>query len=141
MGLESINWGAVAAATVTMFVVGAIWYTPLFGNLWGKMHGFDKYSKKEQNEMRAQMMPLLLAQFVVTIFSALGLVYFAQLLPELNIYALGFWVWLAFLVPTHVSDILFGGTEAKWLTTKILIQMGGAFACTMAACFVISLFV
>lgn len=141
MGLESINYGAVAAATVTMFVVGALWYTPLFGNLWGKIHGFDKLSKKVQDELRAQMMPLLVAQFLVTILSALGLVYFAQLLPELNIYVLGFWVWLGFLVPTHVSDTLFGGTEGKWLRTKILVQVGGALACTMAACLVISLII
>ena len=141
MGLESINYGAVAAATATLFVVGAIWYTPLFGNLWGKIHGFDRHSKKEQEKMRAQMMPLLAAQFLVTILTALGLVYFAQSLPEVNIYALGLWVWLAFLVPTHVSDNLFGGTEAKWLRTKILVQAGGALACMMAACFVISLFV
>ena len=33
--LSSINYGALAAATVTFFILGALWFSPLlFGNLW-----------------------------------------------------------------------------------------------------------
>jgi hypothetical protein len=34
----------VGLATLAQFVVGAIWYTPLFGETWGQIHEFDKLS-------------------------------------------------------------------------------------------------
>ena len=40
---------AIILASIAEFIVGAIWYTPIFGNVWGKIHGFDpaKMSKDE----------------------------------------------------------------------------------------------
>jgi hypothetical protein len=34
MDLSTINWLAVVAASLVGFVVGGIWYGPLFGKLW-----------------------------------------------------------------------------------------------------------
>ncbi len=36
-----INYIAVLVAAVAQFIFGAIWYMPLFGGMWGKIHGFD----------------------------------------------------------------------------------------------------
>lgn len=45
--LESINWWAVLVASVSAFLVGGIWYGPLFGNVWQKVNAFsDEYLKK-----------------------------------------------------------------------------------------------
>jgi len=49
---ESINLTAVLLASVAQFILGAIWYTPLFGRMWGKIHGFDKLKQKTQKEMQ-----------------------------------------------------------------------------------------
>lgn len=141
MSISDVNYGAVAAATVVQFVVGAIWYTPVFGNLWGKIHGFDKLSKNEQAEARKKMGPYLVLQLIVTIFSAFGLVWLAQTLPTKNIYLLGLLVWFAFMIPAQVSAVIFGGTKPRWMATKTAIMLGGSLVCTMAADLVIHMIV
>lgn len=47
-----VNIWAVLAATVAMFVVGAFWYMVPFGKIWGKIHGFDKLSKKNKKRCK-----------------------------------------------------------------------------------------
>src|SRR5262245_48213223 len=49
-----INWLAVLVAGLVAFVVGAVWYTALFGKLWIKLHGFSEAKVKE---MQANMSP------------------------------------------------------------------------------------
>ena len=49
-----MNWLAVVVATVAFFVVGAIWYTALFGKIWQREVGLSE----EQLEGGANM-PLI----------------------------------------------------------------------------------
>lgn len=60
-----VNFWAVIAATVVMFAIGAFWYMVPFGKTWGKIHGFDKLSKKEQERQQKAMGPWYGAQLVV----------------------------------------------------------------------------
>ena len=62
-------------------MVGAIWYTPIFGTLWGKIHGFDKLPKDVQADMMKGMGPILGVQFLVTILTSFVLALFATRLP------------------------------------------------------------
>lgn len=38
---SQINWLAVATATFATFMLGGIWYQPLFGKLWVQLQGFS----------------------------------------------------------------------------------------------------
>lgn len=49
MDISSINWLAVLVATVSAFVVGGIWYGPLFGKAWMAEMGFTEEQLKEAN--------------------------------------------------------------------------------------------
>jgi len=69
----NINIWAVLVAAVADFVLGAVWYMAVFGNQWGKIHGFDKLSKKEQATARKGMGPFLILQFVITVVTVLTL--------------------------------------------------------------------
>lgn len=131
---------AIITASLAQFFVGAIWYMPLFGNLWGKIHCFDKVDKKKQKEMQAKMMPLLGVQFFATIITTVVLVKLVTLLPSYSPYMLGVMSWLGFVVPTQVSAVLFGGTEPKWIVTKILIMAGGSLACFLVGVAILSFF-
>jgi hypothetical protein len=43
MQFGPVNWFAIAAAVVSTFVIGGLWYSPLlFVNSWLKMSGVDK---------------------------------------------------------------------------------------------------
>ncbi len=135
----TINIIAVLVAAVVQFIIGAIWYTPLFGKMWGKIHGFDTLNPELQAEMQKKMMPLLAWQFAMTLLTAFV---FALLIGTLsagtNAYNLAFHMWLGFVIPTQVGAVLFGGTKPEWIVTKIAIMAGGSLVCLLAAAFVLS---
>jgi hypothetical protein len=60
---------AVLVATVAQFIVGAIWYTGLFGKAWGQMHGFDQVPPEKQKEMMKDMWKLMVLQLVLTLLT------------------------------------------------------------------------
>ena len=129
-----LNYLAIVLAAVAQFIVGAIWYTPIFGKLWGKMHGFDKQSKEEQQKMMKKMGPLLAMQFLVTVVTSFVLALFIAALPaDWNAYGMAGFFWLGFVVPTQVSAVIFGGTEPKWVVKKIAIMAGASLICLMVA--------
>lgn len=41
MGFEGINWLAVVAAALSAFVLGGVWYGPLFKHAWSREAGID----------------------------------------------------------------------------------------------------
>lgn len=128
-----VNFVAILLATVVQFIIGAVWYMPLFGKLWGKIHGFDKQSKTTQQEMMKSMGPYLVVQFVMTLLTTFVLALFITYIPSWNAYAMAGFFWIGFVVPTQVVGVIFGGTEGKWMVTKIAIMAGGALLCLEAA--------
>lgn len=130
----SINYTAVVVAAVVQFIVGAIWYTPLFGKKWGKIHGFDMVSPEQQKAMMKDMMPMLGVQFLLGLVTCgvLGLFY-ASLPSEWNAFGMAGFFWLGFIMPANVSAVIFGGTKPGSVMAKILISAGGSLACMMAA--------
>lgn len=134
-----INFGAVVLATIAQFVVGAAWYMPLFGSVWGKIHGFEKHSKKEQAEMQKSMLPWLGVQLVLGGVTAYFLAVLISLLPGQSVYIIALWTWLGFCVPTQASAVIFGGTAPQWMATKIAVMAGGSFVCLMVSAWIIQM--
>lgn len=129
----SVNYLAILVASVAEFIIGAIWYMPIFGKLWGKIHGFKEMNKDEQKEAQKQMMPLLAVQFLITILTTFVLAKLIVLLPDYSAYALAFMLWLGFVVPTQIAGIIFGGTNPKWIMAKALVMSGGSILCLVTA--------
>lgn len=135
-----IHYVAVGIATVLQFIVGAVWYMPLFGKLWGRIHGFDTLSPEVQAQAQKDMMPLLLVQFVVTIVTTVVLAMFIGALPaSWNPYGIAGFVWLGFVLPTQISAVIFGGTKPEWVVKKIAVASGASFVCLMVAAAVLSM--
>lgn len=133
-----INYIAVLVATVVQFIIGAIWYTPLFGNLWGRIHGFDRHSPEAQAEMRKHMLPLLAVQFFTTFVTSFVFVLLLNGMPyDWNRYGLVGFMWLGFVVPTQISAVIFGGTPPQWIVKKIAVMAFGSLACLEALAFVV----
>mgnify|MGYP001228243782 CR=1 FL=1 len=59
-----INIAAVLVAVVVNFVLGFIWYTPLFGKIWGKEMGYDPDMKPEKSEMLKGMVFMIFGNFL-----------------------------------------------------------------------------
>ena len=47
--LDNINWLSVIVASISAFVVGGIWYGPLFGMAWMKEFGFTEENLKKRS--------------------------------------------------------------------------------------------
>ena len=118
-----LNYVAIVAATAVQFLLGAIYYTFLFGKLWGRMHGFDKLSKETQQKMMKGMAPIYGVQFLATLVTTAVLALIMSMVPSTwNAYGMVIFLWLGFILPTQVSSVLFGGTEPKWIVQKIAVQ-------------------
>ncbi len=121
------NYVAVLVASVAQFIFGAIWYMPIFGKTWGRIHGFDQVPKEQQAEMTKQMMPLLAVQFIFTVLTSLVFAWlYSSFNSDWSIYQLAFLFWLGFLLPTQVAAVIFGGTKPGWVMKKIAIMAGAA---------------
>ncbi len=137
-----LNLLAIALATIAQFIIGFVWYGPLFGKLWGKIHGFDKLSKETQDKMMKEMGPFYFVQLVMTVVTSVVLAIFITYLPlDWNVFALAGFFWIGFVVPTQVGAVIFGGTEPKWMLQKIAVQGGASLVCLETAAFIIKLFV
>lgn len=135
-----LNFVAIVLATIAQFIIGAVWYSALFGKLWGRIHGFDKLSKETQAKMMKAMGPFYALQFLVTIITTVVLSIFITYQPAWNAYAMVGFFWMGFVVPTQVSAVIFGGTESKWIAKKIAVQAGAAFFCLEAAAAILRFF-
>ena len=136
----NVNFLAIIIATIAEFVIGAIWYMPLFGTLWGKIHGFDSQSKEAQDQMRKKMMPLLLVQLLITFVTTWVLaVVMGNNAQGWSAYCIAALCWIGFVVPTQVAGVIFGGTNPKWIVTKTLVMAGGSLACLEAAALILSM--
>lgn len=135
-----INILAVIAATVAMFAVGGVWYMVLFSKQWSKIHGMDKMTDKDLQEMSSKMGPYYGLQLLMTVLSAVALAYLIGLLPDVSPVLVALLVWAGFVLPADVSSVLFGGTKGNYMMPKILIQAGEALVRLVVAALIISIF-
>jgi hypothetical protein len=54
-----INHWAVIVAAISMFVLGGLWYGPLFGNQWMQANGFSEEDLKKANPAKQYGLSLL----------------------------------------------------------------------------------
>lgn len=59
--MGSINWLSVIAAAVSAFIIGGIWYGPLFGRAWMAAFNFTEEDLKKRNIPKTFGLSLLLA--------------------------------------------------------------------------------
>jgi hypothetical protein len=101
----SINYLAVIVAALSSFVVGWIWYGPLFGKIWMKLHGFTEEELKEGS----LSMPVIMAvNYIATALAALAIAMFIG--PEANagfgIFA-GIMIAIFWIGTSRLNDVLY----------------------------------
>jgi len=72
--LSDINWWAVLLATLGYYVLGALWFTPLFGRAWDRSIGYDRASTTGRFPVSYYVVPFIGAAtgtLVITVFTAL----------------------------------------------------------------------
>lgn len=75
---DSINWLAIIGATLSSFLIGGIWYGPLFGRSWMQEFGFTEEALGQRN------LPVVFGgSLVLALFAAINLAMFLG--PEANL--------------------------------------------------------
>jgi hypothetical protein len=104
-----INLIAVLVAVVVNFFLGFIWYTPLFGKIWGREMGYDPTVKPEKSLMLKGMAfmvigNLLFAWVFAHNIAALGFVPGAtEMGPLSSALSASIFTWLGFYLPGQLG--------------------------------------
>src|SRR6202521_1815630 len=122
MTAPAVNYLAVLAAAVVIFILGGLWYSPvLFVKKWVALQG------KTEEQMRAEAasanMPLMygsafVSALITAIVMAHILAHMASIMPTGAVHGafFGAMAWLGFVAPTTYATALFSGTPKQlWL--------------------------
>jgi len=100
MDLSNVNLVAVLVAALVAFIVGWLWYGPLFGKAWMKLSGMKASKPKGSSivwgylthAVMAYVLAVLMLNFnVLEMNAALGL---------------AFWIWLGFFATMNLGMVI-----------------------------------
>lgn len=106
-----INMIAVLVAVVANFVLGFIWYTPLFGKAWAKEMGFDTSVKPASGELAKGLIIMVIGNFFLAYVFAHNIMAWSyvpgaqEMSPMSNILMSTVFTWLGFYLPMDLGVI------------------------------------
>ena len=104
--LSQINFWAVLVAALASFIVGWLWYGPLFGKLWMKLNGFTPEKLREEKGL--PMPFIMIVNYVATVLAAFSIAMFigAESDMHFGIFA-GFMIALFWIGTSRLNDVLY----------------------------------
>lgn len=111
-----INFIAVIVAAVVSQIVGFIYYSPyVLGKPWMRLMGVSDKKPKGSEMMKlygtSSVLGLIMA-FVLSHVMTMSMNYFGYSPIYTGIMS-GFWMWLGFVMPVQLTDVLFSGKKLK----------------------------
>ena len=109
-----VGFGSTFLITVILFVLGFLWYGPIFGKLWIKLSKMPatevaKAKKKGMSGMWKQMILNFVGTFVM-VYVLAGLISLLVITSPAQGAVLGFWIWLGFFAcTTLLGGVLWEG--------------------------------
>lgn len=106
----AINWLAVAVATVVSFMLGGLWYGPVFGSAW--LARMEQLGKRREDYETGSPAPFVIS-FFTSLISAIviaGLVQGLQLHALTDGLLLGLGLGVGVIATSMASDTAFSGT-------------------------------
>lgn len=112
MDLTQVNWLAIIVSAVASMALGFLWYSPfLFANPWMKAM---ELTKEKLQQAQKKMGPMYALSTVGAILTALVLAMLRDLTGMVGLsesLILAFWIWLGFLTPVQLTEVIFGGKK------------------------------
>jgi hypothetical protein len=105
-----INIVAILVAVVVNFILGFIWYTPLFGKAWAKEMGYDTNSKPDTGVMVKGLVFMIIGNFLFAWVFAHNIAAWTfvpnvnQLGPLANSLNAAIFTWIGFYLPGHLGS-------------------------------------
>lgn len=103
--LSNINFWAVLVAASSAFIVGWLWYGPLFGKQWMKLNGF---SKEDLMEGGMSMPLIMIINYIATALAAVAIAMFigAEATAAFGIFA-GLMIAIFWIGTSRLNDVLY----------------------------------
>jgi hypothetical protein len=110
-----LNPMAIVAALIASFVIGSIWYGPLFGRAWAKAMGFPADRKPSGGELGRGIALNLVGTFLmafvlahdVAVWRASSWGLGPDSPPAVYGFFGGFFIWLGYIVPMLLNGVAF----------------------------------
>ena len=106
-----VNYLAILVAVVANFILGFIWYTPLFGKAWAKENGFDITRKPTSGELGKGMTIMIIGNFFMAYVFAHNIMAWS-FVPGMNeapvmgkVLSATIFTWLGFYVPVDLGVV------------------------------------
>ena len=112
MTFEGINWLAVLVAAVSAFMLGGLWYGPLFKNAWCRENGIDPNCPPNGHPAK-----IFGTAFVAALIAAIAFAVYLGPAPNLHV-ALhaGFVIGVAYVATSFGINYAFAGRSFRlWL--------------------------
>lgn len=100
----AVNYLAVLLAAVASFVLGWVWYGPLFGKTWVKLSGKEMGDKDKM----PMAMGLTFVAALVTAYVLAALLGLTGSKDLVGAFTIAFWVWLGFQATLLLGGVLWG---------------------------------
>ena len=106
-----INFLAIFIAVAANFILGALWYMPLFGKIWAKEMNFDTSNKPKMSDMMKGMISMLVGNFLFAWVLAHNIAAWSfvpgteTLSPTANILMSAIFTWMGFFLPVDLGAI------------------------------------
>ena len=116
LDFSSLNWFAILVATIAAFVLGGLWYGPIFGEAWLKAVG------KKKEDLDASPMPFVIS-FFCALITAIVLSAIIHTIGDVDLVGgilIGLLTSIGFIATGMASDYAFCG----WGKPLYLIQSG-----------------
>jgi hypothetical protein len=117
------NFWAILAAVVCNFILGWIWYGPLFGKIWAKEMKRDLSATPDKKAMLKGMILMIIGNFLMAfvlshdIFVWLKFPGMDKMSPLETAWMSSFFIWLGYYVPTHIGATTW--EQKSWKLTFI----------------------
>lgn len=114
-----INMVAVLVAVVANFILGFLWYTPLFGKAWAKEMKYDTSVKPPSGALAKGMIFMIIGNFLMAYVFAHNIAAwsFVPGMDEMSITgriaSAAIFTWLGFYLPVDLSDVAWEGKSWK----------------------------
>lgn len=106
-----INYTAILIAVVANFLLGFIWYTPLFGKVWAREMGFDTSVKPTGGQIAKGLIIMVIGNFLMAYVFAHNMAAWTFVPGMDQMPAFGvilnsaIFTWLGFYVPVDLSTV------------------------------------
>ena len=100
-----MNWVAIVIAAIAQFIIGWVWYGPLFGKTWMSMMGMSQQSMSREGMGKTMTLTFIGSLVTAAVLSMLVGWMGAKTLGA-GI-AAGFWAWIGFVATVTLGGVLF----------------------------------